>query len=177
MPDPLTVTAAVLGLVAKSAQLGLLSKKLYDSAKDAPESMVHIQQEIDDLHSIFVEMGSFIQGTAKKGASKRSLSMIKLNHLMTILSSCALVVSKLEKKLNEVAGLVDPTTQKPARGLQCTVGRIKWAFWKEAEVGVLLEDLQRHKSTLQLMLSMIQWYLSLFLVMSRGAGVFESRVL
>lgn len=168
MSDPLSVVSAVFGLVAISAQLGVLSKQLCDSAKDAPESMVQIQQEIDDLHPIFVEVGSFIRGTAKKGATKRGLSMVSLHHLMTILTSCVLVFSKLEKKLNEVAGLIDPTTQKPARGLQCTVDRIKWALWKEAEVGVLLGELQRHKSSLQLMLSMIQWYLPLFLATVRG---------
>ncbi|RPB29629.1 hypothetical protein L211DRAFT_776091, partial [Terfezia boudieri ATCC MYA-4762] len=145
MSDPLSIVSAVFGLVALSAQLGVLSKQLCDFAKDAPVSMVQVHQEIDDLHPVFVEVASFIRGTTKEETSKRGLSMISLHHLMTILTGCVLVFSKLEKKLNE-----------------CTVDRIKWALWKEAEVGVLLGDLQRHKSSLQLMLSMIQWYPSLF---------------
>ncbi|KAF8422728.1 ankyrin repeat-containing domain protein [Tirmania nivea] len=162
MSDPLSVTSAVFGLVAISTQLGVLSKQLYDSAKDALVSMAQIQQEIDDLHLVFVEVGSFIRGTAKNGPSKRGLSMISLHYLLIILTGCILLFSKLEKKLNEVAGLMNPITKKPARGLQCTVDRIKWALWKEGEVAVLVRDSQRHKPSLQLMLSMIQWYYPCF---------------
>ncbi|KAF8459327.1 hypothetical protein BGX38DRAFT_961 [Terfezia claveryi] len=57
MSDPLSIVSAVFGLVAISARLGVLSKQLYDSAKDAPVSMVQIQQEINDLHPIFIEVG------------------------------------------------------------------------------------------------------------------------
>ena len=68
--------------------------------------------------------------------------MVTLDNLGAILAGCVLVFSELEKKLSEVVGLIDPTTQKPVRGLQCTTDRIKWALWKEAEVGMLLQSLE-----------------------------------
>ena len=162
MSDPLSVISAVVGLIAISAHLGKRSKELYDCAKVAPASMLQINKEMEHLNIIFVQVEMFVRGNVdkKKKPSKVGLTMLSLHHLMTILSGCVLVLSNLDKKLGEVAGLVDSTTQKPARGLQSPIDRIKWAMWKETEVAVILQDLERHKSSLNIMLSLIQWYVN-----------------
>ena len=162
MSDPVSVISAITGLVAVSAQLVVLAKQLYSSANDAPSSIALIRDEMEHLHLVFVQVEIFVQGTAEKTPRKNRLIMISLHSLMTVLSGCVLVFSNLDKRLCEVAGLVDPDstdTQKPSKRkvLQCTADRIKWALWKEAEVGVILQDLQRHKLSLNLMLSIIQW--------------------
>ena len=158
MPDPLSVLSAIVGLVGVSAHLGRRSKDLYDSAKVAPTSLLQLHTEMQNIHIVFVEVEMFVRGTAKKRPTKKGMTMISLHHLMTILTGCVLVFSNIDKKLSEVAGLVDPTTQKPIRNLQSTLDRIKWALWKEAEIAVMLQDLDRHKLTLNMMLSLIQWY-------------------
>ena len=159
MSDPLSVISAVVGLVGVSAHLGRRSKELYDSAKDAPTSILLLQQEMENIHIIFLQVEMFVRGSAKKTPSRKGLTMISLHHLMTILTGCILVLSTIDEKLSEVAGLVDPATQKPMKNLQYTlVDRINWALWKEAEIGVTLQTLERHKSSLNLMLSLIQWY-------------------
>ena len=162
MSDPLSVVSAVVGLVAVSAQLGALSKQLYDSAKEAPASMAQVKEEMDHLNLIFVQVKLLVGGgTGKKKHSKARLTMLSLHDLMTILSGCVLVFDKLQKKLGDVAGLVDPVTKMPAKGLQFTLDRIKWALWKEEEVNVILQDLQQYKSSLNLMLTVVQWYVYL----------------
>jgi len=164
MSDPLSVISAVVGLVAVSAQLGVLCKQLCDSAKDAPASMEQIKEEMDHLNRIFGQVELLVKGISKKKPSRTRLTMLSLHDLMTVLSGCVLLFSKLQKELGGVAGLVDPVTQMPTRGVKCTLDRIKWALWKEEEVGVMLQDLQRYKLSLNLMLTMIQWYVYLSLV-------------
>ena len=160
MSDPLSVISAVVGLVATSAHLAKRSKELYDCAKVAPASMLQINKEMEHLNLIFVQVEMFVRGNVdkRKNPSTVGLTMLSLNHLRSILSGCVLVLSNLDKKLSEVAGLVDSATQKPVRGLQPTINRTKWAMWKEAEVVVILQDWERHKLSLNIMLSLIQWY-------------------
>jgi len=162
--DPLSVLSAVVGLVAVSAKLGMLAKQLCDSAKDAPASMELIKEEIDHLNRIFVQVELLFKGTIKERPSRTRLTMPPLHSLITVLSGCALLFSKLQNKVGDVAGLVDPATQMPAKVVKCTLDRIKWALWKEEEVGVMLQDLQRYKSSLNLMLTIVQWHVHLSVV-------------
>ena len=81
--------------------------------------------------------------------------MISIHHLVATLSGCVLVCSSLDKYLNEVVGIVDPSVPASKTGLVWE--RVKWAAWKEAEVADIIEDLQRHKLSLNLMLGIIQW--------------------
>ena len=158
MSDPFSVITAVVGLVATSAHLGRRSKELYDSAKVAPASMLQLQTEMENIHLIFMQVEMFVRGSTKKKPSKKGLTMISLHHILTILTGCIVVLSPIDEKLSEVAGLMDPTTKKPIRNLPCTIDRIKWALWKEGEIVVMLQELERHKTSLNIMLSLIQWY-------------------
>ena len=138
MSDPLSLIPVVVGLVASSLHLARRAKEICNCAKIAPASMLQIQQEIELLHPIFRHVEALVRGTAKKTPNRKGLAMISVQDLMTILTGCVLVFSEIDKKLCHVAGLVDPITQKPARNLQCMVGRIKWVLWKETEVVALL---------------------------------------
>ena len=80
--------------------------------------------------------------------------MISIYHLAT-LSGCVLVCSGLDKYVSRVAGIVDLSVPASKAGL--VLESVKWAVWKEAEVADIIEDLQRHKLSLNLMLSIIQW--------------------
>ena len=78
--------------------------------------------------------------------------MLPLHHLMTILSGCVLAYSSLDKKLSEIAS----TSATTGSGLSLGT-RVQWALWKEAEAGLILVELERHKSSLHMMLTVIQW--------------------
>ena len=92
-----------------------------------------------------------LEGHSPKSPSRSRLTMFPLHHLMSILSGCVLTYSSLDEKLSKVAGLV-------RGGSIANLGaRVQWALWKEAEAGVILVDLERHKSSLHIMLTIIQW--------------------
>jgi len=144
MSDPLSIIASVVGLVATSAKIASIAKQLYDSGKDAPTSIHRISEEMDQLNLIFGQVKTLLEGHARKRLSRSRLVMLPLHHLMTILSGCVLAHSNLDKWLGEVAGA----------GLGA---RAQWALWKEAEAAVVLVDLERNKSSLHMMLTIIQW--------------------
>ena len=144
MSDPLSILASVVGLAATAAKIASIAKQLYNSGKDAPTSISRIGEEMDQLHLIFGQVQMLLEGHVQKRPSRSGLSMLPLHHLMTILSGCVLAYSSLDKKLSEVANA----------GFGA---RMQWAIWKEAEAGVILVELERHKSSLHMMLTVIQW--------------------
>ena len=78
------------------------------------------------------------------------MTLFFLHHLVATLSGCVLICFALDKKLSDVAGLRVHTGTPSASGNKAglLVEKIKWALWKEAEVKQLVEDLQRHKVSL-----------------------------
>ena len=97
-----------------------------------------------------------------KVPKKSRLALISLHHLTATLTGCVLICSALDKKLSDVAGVREAnvhtgTTIASGNKAGLLVEKIKWALWKEAEVKELVEDLQRHKLSLNLMLNIIQW--------------------
>ena len=160
MPEPLSIIASAMGLAATCAKISRISKQLYNSGKDAPASIRRISEEMDHLHLIFGQVQMLLEGHVQKKPSRTRLSMLPLHHLMTILSGCVLAYSSLDKKLSEVGGGGGGGGGSVATTESSSVGkraRVKWALWKEAEAGVILVELERHKSSLHMMLMIIQW--------------------
>ena len=157
MSDPLSIVASIAGLVAISAKIVSMLKILYDcgaKAKEAPKSISRIKEEMQDMSVIFCQVQLFILGTSKTPSHSR-LTMISIHDLVATLTGCVLVCSNMDKYLSEVVGITDPSV--PATKVGLILERVKWAVWKETEVAVFIEDLQRHKLSLNLMLSIIQW--------------------
>jgi len=144
MSEPVSIIASVVGLATTSAKIAGIAKQLYDSGKDAPTSIRRISEEMDQLNLIFGQVQMLLEGHARIRPSRSRLTMIPLHHLMTVLSGCVLAYSSLDKKLSEVA----------SAGLGA---RVKWALWKEAEAGIIVVELERHKSSLHMMLTILQW--------------------
>ena len=129
--------------------------------KDAPASIRQVEEEMSDLNVVFCQVQLFISGSTKVPKKSR-LTDISLHHLMATLSGCVLLCSALDNKLSDVAGLREAsvhegTTSASGSKAGLLVEKIKWALWKEAEAEGLVEDLQRHKLGLNLMLNIIQW--------------------
>ena len=161
MSDPLSITSAIAGLLTLTAQIAATACTLYSSVKVAPASIRQIEEEMRDLHLIFCQVQVFIGGSMKVN-NKSRLTLISLHQLMATLSGCVLMCSALDKKLSDVASLRDTggvhtSTSAGGNKAGLLVEKIKWALWIEAEVKDVIEDLQRHKTSLNLMLNIIQW--------------------
>jgi hypothetical protein len=80
------------------------------------------------------------------------LTMLSVHDLVATVSGCVLVCETLQKYIREVAGLTDHSNT-----VKKVLERVRWAAWKESEVAGFIEYLQRHKMSLNLMLTIIQW--------------------
>jgi hypothetical protein len=157
MTDPVSIAASIAGFIGLSGQVISTLNNLYTlgkSAKNAPESISRVMEEMQEMNGIFCQVQLFITENGKKQPSQSRLNMISIHHLVATLSGCVLVCSTLDKYLGEVQGITDPDAKASTK---LVWERIRWAAWKESEVAVVLGDLQRHKLSLNLMLSIIQW--------------------
>lgn len=157
MSDPLSVVASVAGLVSVSASILRMAKDLYCNVKDAPDSIQRVIAEMGDMNMIFSKVKRFIDGDGKRPMHAR-LTMISIYDLEATLSGCVLVCDRLNKHVNAVAGVVNPSSAERKTAL--VLARVKWALWKEAEASAILGELQRHKLSLNVMLNIIQWCVS-----------------
>ena len=157
MGDPLSIAASVAGLITISAQIVGMAKELFDKVNDAPESMMRVREEVESMQPIFLQVQLLLTGAGSR-PNHSNLTMISVHSLMATLTGCVIVYSRLEKKVNEVCGLPDPTTASAAwKRAGVIADRIKWGLWGHEEVLSIIEDLQRQKLNLILMLTIICW--------------------
>ena len=157
MSDPLSIAASVAGLITISAQIIGMVKDLFDKVKDAPETMMRVREEVEGMQPIFCQVQFLLNGSGPR-LSHNNLAMIPVHNLTTTLTGCVIVYSKLEKNVNEVCGFNDPATASALwRRAGVTADRVKWGLWRCQEAMCIIEDLQRQKLSLNLMLTIITW--------------------
>ena len=157
MGDPLSIAASIAGLIVISAQIVGMAKELFDKVKDAPETMMQVRQEVESMQPIFGQVRRLLNGSGPR-PNHENFTKISIQNLMTTLTGCVIVYSKLEKKVNEVCGFNDPTTASAVwKKAGVMVDRVKWGLWRHEEVLCIIEDLQRQKRSLDLMLTIITW--------------------
>ena len=171
MSDPLSVIASITGLVQVSAKIIGIATQLYTSRKDAPASLCLIKDEMGQLNLIFQRMQRLIEGYERnsKSIKRHRLTLLPVQDLMTILTGCVLAYSSLDRTLSKVAGLDEtdrgnpvPQTQAPS----CTgslLMHVTWTLWKESEAEEMIATIAQHKSSLLIMLVIIQGYVGLYI--------------
>ena len=157
MGDPLSVTGSIAGLITISAQIVGMAKELFDKVRNAPETMLRVREEVESMQPIFCQVQLLLNGSSS-GLNHGNLTMISVHNLMTTLTGCVIVYTRVEKKVNEVCGFNDPTTASAAwKRAGVIADRVKWGLWKHEEVLSIIEDLQRQKLSLNMMLTIINW--------------------
>jgi cell division control protein 24 len=155
MGDPLSIAASVAGLITISAQIVGMAKDLFDKVKDAPETMMRVREEVESMQSILSQVQLLLNGAGSQ-PNHGNLTMISIHNLMTTLTGCVIVYSRLETKVNEVCGFNDPTTASATwKRAGVIADRVKWGLWRHEEALSIIEDLQRQKLCLNLMLTII----------------------
>lgn len=143
--DPLSVTASVVGLLAAAGQVASVLSKIKSTVSDAPSSIAQTLIHVNELQVCFSAVHKFL--VRMSAAPRRRLSMIGVDQLIAILTESVLTFSKLEV-------LITPFSTCPQASMR---DRMKWT-WKEDVVSLITLRLDRHKSSLSLMLNIVQWY-------------------
>ncbi|KAI5850887.1 hypothetical protein BZA05DRAFT_399098, partial [Tricharina praecox] len=140
--DPLSVAASVAGLLQAGAKvIGFLS-----TAIDAPSTVRNVLAEVQALHGIFRQLDDFIVNFAQQSMTRKS--RIAIDDLVVILTGCVCTFSELDGELKGVK-------TDYAYGTKHQLGawdRVKWAA-KDQDIAKILRNLQMHKTSLSLLLS------------------------
>jgi len=148
--DPLSVMASVVGLLAAAAQVVSALTTVKSSIKDAPRSMDLVLSQVNELAISLSAVHKLLLGI--NSAPKRRLSLIQVDQLVATLTEAVLTFSELEAMVSSATKMV-PLAESPEVSM---LDRIKWA-WKEDAVSAVIVRMERHKSSISLMLNIVQW--------------------
>ncbi|KAI0973377.1 hypothetical protein F4678DRAFT_426548 [Xylaria arbuscula] len=141
--DPLSVAASVVGLLAAGGQVTSVLFTVITKCKDSPALARSILFEVADISAALGQLQGFLSDRAKASAERGNL--ILLDQLLTTLTGCVTTYSDIQfiltgLNVSEDMGAFD---------------RIKW-MRQEDRLNTLVQRLQSHKSSLTLMLTIIQ---------------------
>jgi hypothetical protein len=138
--DPLSVTASIAGIITAAAQVSTILGQI----KDAPKLVSAVLTEVDHIKLVFRALQNFLDRASRVTAERAAL--IQLEDVVVILTQTVLVFSELE-------ALITPLSNRTATSY---LSRLTWT---KVQPGVmrLLSQLQRHKTSLTLLLQIIQW--------------------
>jgi hypothetical protein len=142
--DPLSVMASVVGLLTAAGNVSSILSAVKSSMKDTPQLVHYVLSEVKEVEISLSAIHRFLLGIAS--APRRRTALIQVGELIATLTEAVLTFSELE-------ALVAPLAMQSKIS---TVQRLQWA-WKEDVVSSIMQRLQRHKSSLSLMLNIVQW--------------------
>lgn len=143
--DPLSVAASIAGLLIAGVEVSAAAERYLSAG--SPSVVQSIKSEIHDFTAVLSQIQPLLLGPTFPSTARSS--MIDVDQVLITLTGCVCTFSELEKEVN-ATGL----------GLKGKVGirtRIKLAG-ASSTIAQLIQQLQNHKSSLLLMLSILTWY-------------------
>jgi hypothetical protein len=138
--DPLNVTSSITGIIAAATQVSNLLGQIID----APASITAVLTEVDHIRIIFLALQKFLDKATRLSGGRAAL--IQLEDVVVVLTQTVLVFSELEL-------LVSPISNGKKTSY---LVRFTWARIQDG-VMRLVNQLQRHKTSLTLLLQIIHW--------------------
>jgi hypothetical protein len=143
--DPLSVAAAVMGILSAATNIASLFDSIISATKEAPQVLQDALMEVKHIEVSVRSLQRYLLVLESINPSRSAL--IQLDGLIVTLTDTILTLYDLEKLLETLA------TTKPFGVLRNVAA---WSRHAKDIDGHFMK-LQRHKSSLTLMLSIIQW--------------------
>lgn len=146
MADPLSIAAAVVGLLATAGKVCSVLSAFVSDVVDAPQTARDTLATVEEVR-LALEMVKGLVDTVSTLPSRRRV-LVRLDHIAITLSNCVLTLSELES-------------------LMCCFKdniliRLRWFWlWSEKKVLRLLSRLEAQKTSLSLMVTVLMWYVPL----------------
>ncbi|KAI9694371.1 MAG: hypothetical protein M1820_008971 [Bogoriella megaspora] len=141
--DPLSVGASVVGLLSAGAKLSASLHSIICNVLDAPSLAQNVLQEVGDIAASLARIQIYLNGQAQADPERGSLILIE--HILTTLTGCVTTYSELQCLLDSLNS-----------GENMKIfDKLKWARLK-GRISILVQRLQNHKSSLTLMLTILQ---------------------
>ena len=141
--DPLSVAASVIALLGAGGKIVSLLSKVTTIA-DAPALATDALMGMIDISTALRHIGDFVNGAIKVPAERQKY--IRLEYLLETLTGCLTTYSELEAIIDSL---------KIGSSGMSVFDRVKWAV-KEDSIKTIVQRLEIYKSSLNLMLSIMQ---------------------
>ena len=140
MADPLSVAASITGIITAAVQVSNLLGQIID----APTIVSAVLAEVEHIRLVFRALQNFLDRAARISGARAAL--IQLEDVVVILTQTVLVFSELET-------MIEPLSNKNK------LSYFRRVTWTRTQPGVnrIVNQLQRHKTSLTLLLQIIQW--------------------
>ncbi|KAF2825015.1 hypothetical protein CC86DRAFT_50136 [Ophiobolus disseminans] len=138
--DPLSIGSAVVGLIAAASRLTPIIYHFTIHAHDAPKTASQILDEMTSVTAALERLQTYIMGASTSDVARRSL--LSLRNIIATLTACVTTYSDLERIVTS-----------------CVIdGKVKTSKWliNESDIMELVQRVQAHKSSLTLMLTILQ---------------------
>ena len=146
--DALSVTASVAGLLQVAAKvISVLS-----SAVDASATARNVLAEVESLLGIFRQLDDFVVNFADQSMARKS--RIYVDDLVVALTGCVCTFSELDRELEGLR--MDDGAHGALKNRFGAWRSVKWAV-KDQDIAKILRNLQMHKTSLNLLLSIYTW--------------------
>jgi len=98
--DPLSVAAAVVGLLGATASVKTILTNFIRGTNDAPKLANGVLQEVTDINACLMQLQAFLLGT-RIGTRSRT-ALIMLEQVVVTLTACVITMSELEQILESL---------------------------------------------------------------------------
>lgn len=139
--DPLSIGSAVVGIIAASTRMAPILQHLISETRYASKTASQVLDEVNSISAALTQLQLYLIGAVDSDVARRSL--VSLNNLVATLTACVTTYSDLERIVGNCS----------SRG---RVNKLKWLYY-EGEIAKLLQRVQVHKSSLLLMLNILEW--------------------
>ena len=145
--DPLSVSASIIGVLAAAAKVSSVLITFAQNTKAVPRLAQTVLADITGLSTVLSHLQTYLLGNTTPSKSRASLILVE--QVIVTLTECVITFSELEDVLgtSKDMGVLD---------------RIKWAM-KESKISDIQRRLQSDKSSLTLMLTILQWFVTPFI--------------
>ena len=145
--DPLSVSASIIGVLVAAAKVSSVLITFAQNTKAAPKLAQTVLSDINGLSTVLSHLQTYLLGNTTPLKSRASLILVE--QVIVTLTECVITFSELEDVLgtSKDMGVLD---------------RIKWAM-KESKISDIQRRLQSDKSSLTLMLTILQWFVTPFI--------------
>ncbi|KAH8770514.1 hypothetical protein BGZ57DRAFT_436722 [Hyaloscypha finlandica] len=142
--DPLKVTTSIAGLLLAAGQVTSAIFTIKSILSEAPRMVDEILSQIAQIEACLSAIQKLL--CKMNSESRQRMALIKVEHLVTSLTQAVLTFSKLEALVNKI--ITGPRTS--------LMLRVNWTLNQNKLASIMLQ-LESHKSSLSLMLSIAQW--------------------
>jgi hypothetical protein len=144
--DPFSISTAVGSLLGLSETLALVLHDFITNVQDAPHSAQEALFAVKEMGFALSSAERLLSDLFALQSGRKA--MVELEHLVVTITQSVITFKELES-------LICP--EADAKSSLITIrSRLKWA-WKEEAVSRAVLRLQGHKSSLSLLLNILQW--------------------